>query len=421
MAKSRIKKILFLLINVFLYLYFGKNYFLLPVLTIFNFYFGNIVYKKKNSLLLIIGIIVNLLPLLFYKYITVITDTSFLIPLGISYFTLNYISYLSDMYHHKYQCCKKIVDFTLYSFYFPSIIIGPINRYGEFQEQINDIRFNKNNLDLCLLRIGIGLIKKIVIANKLSIIIATLNSDLSYTGLYVLFGLFIYSLLLYCDFSGGIDIILGVSKIFNIELMENFNLPFHSESVKEFWQRWHISLGNWLKNYIYIPLGGSREGKIKTKINILITFIISGLWHGINYLLWGVINGILVCCNFKTKNRYINIMLTFIFISILWIFFIYPNTLTAIKMFLSVFTDFNLSFFSDIFKLGLNIYDYVIIIICTAIVYFYDNKKDIISKKFMNVSIYQKLIILLLIIFIVLLFGTYGMDVNSNNFIYGNF
>ena len=416
-GKSRIKKIFILLLNLLLYVIYG-NYILPIVLTSIIAYFcGKLIYKNKNFYLITGCFLFILLPLIFFKYLINIMELNLLVPLGISYYSLGLISYISDIHNNKYKPCNNILDFMLFSLYFPCLFIGPINKCDSFIKKINKINFSKEKVFDGLLRICVGLIKKFIIANKLGIIISTLASNTTYTGWYVLFGCFIYSIFLYCDFSGGIDMVLGISKIFNVELAENFNHPFRSESVKEFWQRWHISLGTWLKDYIYIPLGGNREGNFKTKLNIIFTFFISGAWHGIHYILWGIINGILVAINIKTKKKYINIPLTFILISLLWIFFIYNHTFLSIEMFISIFkiNSFN------IWNLGLKIFDYLVILIFLIPVFIYEIKISKIKIMLNKLSIIKKICLLLFIILLVLVFGNYGLDVNSNNFVYGGF
>ncbi len=417
MAKSKIKNIIVLLLNIILYCIYG-NY-LLPIIitSILTYYFGKLISKNKNFYLVTSIHLLIILPLIFFKYLVNIVELNILIPLGISYYSLSLMSYISDIYHDKYKPCNNIIDFMLFVLYFPCLFIGPINKYDEFSKKIKNIKFNKNDLSSSLLRVGCGLIKKFIIANKLSVIISTLSVNTTYTGLYVLFGCLIYSIYLYNDFSGGIDIVIGISKIFNIDLVENFDKPYLSESVKDFWRRWHISLGTWLKDYVYIPLGGNREGNIKTKLNIIATFFISGIWHGIHYILWGIINGILVAFNIKTKKRYLNICLTIITISLLWIFFIYNNTFLSIEMFISIFkiNGFNL------WNLGLSLFDYIIVIVFLIPVIIYEIKIENINKFFKKLTIYKKIIVLLIIILLVLIFGNYGLDVNSSNFVYGNF
>ena len=421
MATSRIKKILLLLLNIFLYFIYGKNIIVLLITSILTYYFGNIIVKKKSYFIMTILISIILLPLIFFKYLINIMEISIIVPLGISYYTLSLISYLSDMYHKRYQEANSLIDFLLFSLYFPCLFIGPINRYDTFSLELKKISFKKDNVFNSLLRISFGLIKKLIIANKLMIVINTIANNKEFTGLYVLFACLLYSILLYCDFSGGIDIVLGISKIFNIDLVENFNHPYLSESIKEFWRRWHISLSSWLKDYVYIPLGGNRGSTLMTKVNVLVTFLISGLWHGIHYILWGILNGILVILNFKTKKRVVNIILTFITISLLWIFFIYNNTFLSIEMFISIFTKFDINVVTNFLSLGLNIYEIIIVFIFLMMVIIYERKKDVMEKRFSSFKIENKVALILLLIILILLFGNYGLDVNGNNFIYGSF
>ena len=417
MAKSRIKAILILLVNIILYFIYGNYIWFILLTGIVTFFLSKIIKKEKNYFLMIFTYLLILMPFLFFKYIIVIIKMNILIPLGISYYTLALISYVSDIYHDRYQPEEDLINFMLYVLYFPCLFIGPINKYNEFSEQIKKIKFVKENVANSLLKISIGAIKKIIIANKLNIVISILASNTTYTGLYVLLGCFIYSILLYCDFSGGVDIVLGISKIFNIDLVPNFDKPYLSQTIKEFWRRWHMSLGRWLKDYIYIPLGGNREGSLNTKINTLVTFIISGLWHGINYILWGILNGIFVIINLKFKNKYLNILLTMIIISLLWVFFIYGDMLLSLKMLLSIF---NITSFS-LWNLGLNIYDYIVILSFLVIVIMYEIKIDKVLLWFDKISFNKKVMIFALILLLILVFGNYGLDVNSQSFIYGSF
>ncbi len=417
MAKSRIKAILILLVNIILYFIYGNYIWFILLTGIVTFFLSKIIKKEKNYFLMIFTYLLILMPFLFFKYIVVIIKMNILIPLGISYYTLALISYVSDIYHDRYQPEEDLINFMLYVLYFPCLFIGPINKYNEFSEQIKKIKFVKENVANSLLKISVGAIKKIIIANKLNVVISILANNTTYTGLYVLLGCFIYSILLYCDFSGGVDIVLGISKIFNVDLVPNFDKPYLSQTIKEFWRRWHMSLGRWLKDYIYIPLGGNREGNLNTKINTLVTFIISGLWHGINYILWGILNGVFVIINLKFKNKYLNILLTMIIISLLWVFFIYGDMLLSLKMLLSIF---NITSFS-LWNLGLNIYDYIVILSFLVIVIMYEIKIDKVLLWFDKISFNKKVMIFALILLLILVFGNYGLDVNSQSFIYGSF
>ena len=234
----------------------------------------------------------------------------------------------------------------------------------------------------------------------------------------------LYSIQLYTDFSGGIDIVMGVSKMLGIELKENFDSPYYSETIKEFWRRWHISLSSWLKDYIYIPLGGSRCTKIRKCFNTIVTFLISGFWHGANYLLWGVIHGIFVLLGdkIKTKFKWLNRLITFIIVSFLWSFFIWSNTAEALQMMASVFTTFNISnLCANILNLGLTLADWIVLAVFTIALFIFDGNKNKIVQKIKSFSPELKTVILCSAILLVLVFGIYGIGFDVNEFIYSKF
>ena len=234
----------------------------------------------------------------------------------------------------------------------------------------------------------------------------------------------LYSVQLYADFSGGIDIVIGGSKMLGINLKENFDSPYLSQSIKEFWRRWHIALSSWLKDYIYIPLGGNRCSKIRNQINVIITFVISGFWHGMNYLLWGLLHGLLVVYGkiLKTKWKPLNIIITFLLVSILWSFFIWPDTLTSLQMIGSIFTNFNYTeMFSNFLNLGLNLQNITVLIIGVMALITFDIKKEKIISKIKNYKLEGKLAIIGTLALIVLLFGIYGIGFNVSEFIYSKF
>ncbi len=421
MKDKKIKTILLILLNMFLYFIYSKTFFFLLFSSITTYFLVKKTAQKKNIFFIFLAYFLLLCPFIFFKYIIPFYEFNLLIPLGISYYTLSLFSYITDVLKKRYPASNNFLDFLLFSTYFPCLIIGPIIRYNDFDSQIQKISYNSQNTLNSIMRISIGLIKKLIIANKLNVVIFFLKANLDYQGVYVLLGTLLFSILLYCDFSGGIDIVLGISKMFNIDLKENFNHPFKSETVKEFWQRWHISLGNWLRDYVYIPLGGNRVNTFMTKVNVLVTFIISGLWHGINYLLWGIINGMLVMINLKTKYKILNCCLTFLLISLLWVFFIYQDPFVSLERLGTIFTKFNVWDLKNFFHLGLNILDYFVICVFFFSVLYYENKNELILKYIKKKSIYYQIVIVLIIVLLILVFGRYGLDVNSNNFIYESF
>ena len=218
--------------------------------------------------------------------------------------------------------------------------------------------------------------------------------------------------------------VLGVSKILGIKMSENFDKPYFSQTVKEFWNRWHITLGLFLRDYIYIPLGGNRKGRVRKHVNVIITFLVSGIWHGIHYVLWGLFNGIFVCIGdkLKTKYKFLNSLGVFLVISFLWSFFIWQDTLTALSMFGSVFTTFNYAdLFNNALSLGLSLADLIVLSVSTVTLFLCDFKKQEIKNKVAVLSADKKVAIALSLLLIVALLGVYGIGFNASAFIYSNF
>ena len=265
--------VLLLIVSILLYASFGwKSLFYVFFSIITTFIAGKHLNGKYKKVVLIGTITINLAILIFMKVLPY-TKLSIIAPLGISYYTLQIIAYLVDVYKGKYKPEESFFNFTLFIMYIPHLFIGPISRYEDMKETLLAKRkITANNIFDGLIRVCWGLIKKFVIAGRTAILIATISGDLKYSGAYAFLAMIIYSINLYADFSGGIDIVMGVSKMLGIDLKENFNSPYYSQSIKEFWRRWHISLSSWLKDYVYIPLGGNRKGTLRKNINLLITF-----------------------------------------------------------------------------------------------------------------------------------------------------
>lgn len=393
----------------------------------------NINLKSSGKWILILtiainaGILIAIKILLFgqAKY-NLLSMANIIAPLGISYYTLQVISYIVDVYKGKIEAESNFFKYILYVMYFPYLFIGPITRYEDMKNELfKKKKIKLENIYNGAIRILWGLTKKLVIAGRVGIIISTIASDVSaYKGAYALLAMLLYSVQLYADFSGGIDIVIGGSKMLGINLKENFDSPYLSQSIKEFWRRWHIALSSWLKDYIYIPLGGNRCSKIRNQINVIITFVISGFWHGMNYLLWGLLHGLLVVYGkiLKTKWKPLNIIITFLLVSILWSFFIWPDTLTSLQMIGSIFTNFNYTeMFSNFLNLGLNLQNITVLIIGVMALITFDIKKEKIISKIKNYKLEGKLAIIGTLALIVLLFGIYGIGFNVSEFIYSKF
>ena len=234
------------------------------------------------------------------------------LPIGISVFVLQEISYIVDVYKGKIVTEQKFWRYLLFLSYFPAIVQGPISRYDELAPQLcNTNKFDPTRFQDGLTLVLLGLVKKIVVADRLAIFVNNCFTNYeTFHGMVLYVGAVCYAFQLYMDFSGCVDICRGVSGMFGISLVENFKSPYYAKSTKEFWNRWHLSLSRWLKDYVYIPLGGNRHGRMRKYVNLIITFGVSGMWHGagFNYIVWGVLQAVYqivgeITSNFRSKFK----------------------------------------------------------------------------------------------------------------------
>lgn len=255
-----------------------------------------------------------------------------LLPLGISYYTFKMISYEADIYMGKRGREPHLGYYLTYVLFFPQILSGPIERSESFLEQLHEgPRYNGALFQEGLERIVLGLFKKMVVANRLSGYVDTIfAAPLDYPGLAAVMAALFYSFQLYCDFSGYSDIAIGMGDLLGIQSGQNFRCPYFARNIREFWSRWHISLSSWLRDYVYIPLGGSRVSQIKRGRNLLVTFLASGLWHGDNwtFVIWGGIHGVWNLCSPRGREdtagpirRLWQTLATFLGVTIAWVFF----------------------------------------------------------------------------------------------------
>ncbi len=293
-----------------IFYFFGEPKYILLLIfeIIINYYFAIKIEdtdnKKKKYLFLVLAI--DLLILFIFKYLNFITRilfvgdfskfrTRILLPLGISFYTFQAISYVVDVYRGEVKAQRSFKNLFLYISMFPQLIAGPIVRYSEIKNDIEDRYVTNSEFLYGIYRFVIGLGKKVIISNQLAVIVSSLlGGDLfikSKCGLII--GIFIYMLQLYFDFSGYSDMAIGIGSAIGFKFNENFNYPFLSKSLTEFWRRWHISLGSFFRDYVYIPLGGNKKNQI---LNIIIVWFLTGIWHGadVNFLLWGVYLAVLI-------------------------------------------------------------------------------------------------------------------------------
>ncbi len=296
--------------SIIFYAWGEPRYLAIMLLTIVINYFGAILIENKpeiKKLTLFISVLLNLSFLVYFKYFNFILDNlgnifhhdfnmiNIIMPIGISFYTFQALSYIFDVYRKEVKAQKDIYKLALYICLFPQLVAGPIVKYHDIEEQITSREVNFNKVNLGVKRFISGLSKKVLIANTMGLIadkIFSQNPD-CFSHLISWIGSIAYSFQIYFDFCGYSDMAIGLGLIFGFKFMENFNYPYISKSITEFWRRWHISLSSWFKQYVYISLGGNREGKLKTIRNLAIVFLLTGIWHGANwtFVIWGIWHG----------------------------------------------------------------------------------------------------------------------------------
>ncbi|MDD5602635.1 MAG: MBOAT family protein [Eubacteriales bacterium] len=306
------RRAVLLLFSLVFYAWGEPVYIILMIGLVFvNYIFGLLINKteslRERRLLLILAVIVDLCPLFFFKYLSFMTGIinglfpveisvpGVALPLGISFFTFQAMSYIFDLYRGTAECQKSFARLLLYISFFPQLVAGPIVRYADIEKQLEDRKMNIEDINEGLFRFTAGLLKKVLIANTCGRAAdAILGADLNRTSVFGSWiGILFYAMQIYYDFSGYSDMAIGLGRIFGFRFKENFNYPYISRNVTEFWRRWHISLGSFFRDYVYIPIGGNRRYWAR---NAFIVWSLTGLWHGAswNFVIWGVYYGILL-------------------------------------------------------------------------------------------------------------------------------
>lgn len=280
-----------------------------------------------------------------------------LLPLGLSYYTLVAIGYLVDVYRGKCEAEKSIISVGLLLAFFPCVIAGPIERGTNLLHQFKQNReFEYDGVKEGLLYVGWGYFLKLLVADRIAQIVnPAFDLYFEQTGATLLLAVILYALQLYADFSGYSYIAIGTAKLFGIHVMENFKQPYFAVDVKDFWNRWHISLSSWLRDYVYIPLGGNRKGKGRQLCNLMVTFLVSGLWHGngIHFWFWGLLHGLYQCIAKLLPSRgkhrgsgatmkVIRIIGTFILVDLAWLFFRAPSVVEGLRILKRIMTHFDI-------------------------------------------------------------------------------
>lgn len=370
------KTYLLIIISLIFYGSWQEKYLIHLLLSVaINYYLGNKILLTGNKKYLIVGIILNLLFIGYYKYFNFfglifedVFSISFskkdiIMPLAISFFTFQQIAYLSDLYTKKITKYYNFSEYLLFVSFFPQLIAGPIVHFREVISYFNSKflgKFDARDISIGISIFTIGLFKKVIIADNIAVIPNQIFDNSDFVNSYdIIIGALSYSLQIYFDFSGYSDMAIGLGRLFGVKIPVNFYSPYRATSFIDFWRRWHITLGNFLRDYIYIPLGGNRNNLTKQCINIMITMFISGLWHGANYtfVIWGLLHGILICINYcwislikttgaaklqkTTCYKILSNIVIFSVITLLWIIF-RSNNIETLSEILRTLLQFNL-------------------------------------------------------------------------------
>ena len=392
------------------------------------------------------GVIASLLPLLFFKYFNFANETlctaleafgmrfplyglNWAVPIGISFYTFQALGYMFDVYNKRITAERNFLTYALFVGFFPSIVAGPINKASLVIPQLKTLRpyFDYGKAVAGLRMLLWGMFMKVVVADRVALYVDTVfPSYMNYTGVTCFAASLLYTIQIYADFSGYSLMAIGVGKTLGFELTENFRRPYFAVSVTDFWRRWHISLSTWLKDYVYIPLGGSRCSKVRNYWNIFVTFLVSGIWHGANwtFIVWGIWHGVFQIiekaigqqkCEYGWFGKSIKIVITFLLVNFAWIFFRMPTLGDAVGMIGRIF---DLSLPKTLYVSGFT--DIAFMLFGVSLLFLKDATDEYCPNRFKVFDNQYRIIrwcAYLLVMASILLTGVFGAD----QFIYANF
>lgn len=446
------RKVFLIVVSYLLYMNWKPTFALVLLgITLITYCGGNVLDKqvfiseelriKSRKRLIWLFSVLSLLPLLVFKYYNFVNESvwsllsslglryelhglNWAIPVGISFFTFQAVGYLFDVYYQRIKAERSVVDYTLFVCFFPQIFSGPISKANELLPQIKEEhRFNYQQGVKGLKFLLWGMFLKLVLADRLGLYVDKVAASYEmYSGGTCVLSAIFYSLQIYGDFAGYSLMAIGVAKTLGFNLINNFNRPYFSVSITDFWRRWHISLSRWLKDYVYIPLGGSRCSKLRNYWNIFVTFLVSGIWHGANwtFIVWGLIHGFaqiiekaLGWNNKESKGfvKLLRILGTFVLVTVAWIFFRMPTLSDAVLFIKHGVTDFGS-------PEVLSITNFAIYLMAIALVVFKETREEFFPTKlrFLN-NRYVRWAEYVVIFCLILLCGA----LDSGSFIYGSF
>ena len=439
---KKAKNFILFIASMAFYFYGEPKYIFLMLTEILIAYIGAIfIDKYKNKSILICIIIIHLGLLGIFKYTDFILENinnilsvnipilRIALPIGISFYTFQIISYEIDVYRNKVRVQKNFLNLATYVSLFPQLIAGPIVRYETIEEELNNRKHTFEKFAYGVRRFTIGLGKKVLIANMLGELCELFTAtDEKSIVFYWIFGIS-YMLQIYFDFSAYSDMAIGLGKMFGFDFLENFDYPYISKSITEFWRRWHISLGTWFKDYVYIPLGGSREGTKKLIINILIVWTLTGIWHGAswNFVIWGLYFGIILLIEKLFLKKYLEKLPGFIqriyVLFIVMISFIIFNANNMKDAWSNIIGLFGVNGEKLINKFTIYYLKNYFVVIIIAIIASTPIIKNLIKKLKQNKKINKIINILepILIVFILIIITSYAVDNSYNPFLYFRF
>lgn len=421
--------------------------------------------RRQKKLCVAVSFILNLSILVVFKYLNFgmeslqwifgqmhialnVPAVDLLLPVGISFYTFQALGYTMDVYRGEIYAEKNFFRYALFVSFFPQLVAGPIERSKNLLRQLD--KPAKPSFDSFrdgLLLMLWGYFMKVVLADRIAVFVDTVYGDFeTYTGVYLIVATILFAVQIYCDFSGYSVIAMGAAKILGIQLMENFDSPYLSVSVAEFWRRWHISLSSWFRDYLYIPLGGNRKGKIRKYVNLLITFGVSGLWHGADwsYVIWGLLNGIWQIIGdllepFKKKaacfldikeeslsHKCIRAVTTFFLVDLTWVFFRADSAFIALRIIKRMFTVKNHWVWFDgfLFECGLNrqnftlmVWGILLLLVADICKYRGISLRKVVAKQ----DYWAQCLTVTATVLGILLFGMWGAEYDAANFIYFQF
>lgn len=439
--------------NIFFYLQFDIRFIPFLLFSILSVFFGAWIMEKASARgkKWILGciLLLNIGLLFFVKFgpgLLAFTGISvtILMPLGISFYTLQVCGYLMDVYRGKYPAERSFCKFSAFSTFFPLMLQGPISRYDQLAHQLfstEKLPHIYENLTYGAQLMLWGFFQKLVIADRAAIFVNHIFANYSdSSGLLLLGAILLYTLQIYTDFSGCVDICRGAAQMLGIEVIDNFRRPYFSRSIQEFWKRWHISLSGWFRDYLYIPLGGNRKGTVRKYLNLIIVFLVSGLWHGVgvHFLVWGLLQAVfqiigaltlpakkMLCIRFGIDRegrgyRLAQYLFTFVLINISWLFFRADSTRDALQMFAGIFRILPLPESIP----GFGLWDVLCLLGASTVLFmisFFREKGIRIRQTIAQLPLFIRWTIYWLALTFVLLLGIYGPGYSDNAFIYMNF